>query len=121
MNELRFGILSFPIAAYADLVSLWQSVEELGFDSAWVADDINQAGYADFEPWVLLGALARDTSRLRIGTVATTIAYRPPALLAAQVISLDYLSDGRVEFGIGSGGPPNNYAMVGESVWSPKE
>ncbi len=83
MAPLTFGILSFPIAPYAELVRIWRNVEALGFDSAWMADDLNLPGYADFEPWTLLGALARETTRLRIGTLVTTITFRHPALLAA--------------------------------------
>ncbi len=121
MPGTRFGILSFPIGPYEELARLWRSLDELGFDSAWMADDLNRPGYADFEPWLLLGALARETSRLRIGTLVTTITYRHPALLAGQTITLDHVSDGRAEVGIGSGGPPNDYAMIGEPVWPPRE
>ncbi len=93
----------------------------MGFTTAWLADDLLQSGFADFEAWTLLAALARETSRLRIGTLVSSVVHRHPALLAAQAITLDHVSDGRAEVGIGAGGPPNNYALLGLEPWSAKE
>ena len=121
MGQLRFGILSFPTAPYDTLARIWRDAEALGFDSAWIVDDLNLPGYADFEPWSLLGAFARETTRLRIGTLVTAITFRHPAFLAGQAITLDHLSHGRVEVGLGSGGPPNNYDTLGLDHWPPKE
>jgi alkanesulfonate monooxygenase SsuD/methylene tetrahydromethanopterin reductase-like flavin-dependent oxidoreductase (luciferase family) len=121
VSQLRFGILSFPTAPYDTLARIWRDAEVLGFDSAWIVDDLNLPGYADFEPWALLGALARETSRLRIGTLVTAITFRHPAFLAAQAITLDHLSHGRVAVGLGSGGPPNNYGALGLGHWPAKE
>jgi len=118
VSQLRFGILSFTTAPYDTLAHLWQEVEALGFDSAWVDDDLNLPGMADFEAWALLGALARDTTRLRIGTLVTSITYRHPTLLAAQAITIDHLSGGRLQLGIGAGGMAGDYAVLGLDVWS---
>lgn len=122
MAPLRFGILSLARAPYDELAHIWRAVEALGFDSAWVNDDLNMAGWAaDFEAWSLLGALARETSRLRIGSLVTVITFRHPAVLAGQVTTLDHVSHGRVELGIGAGGPENQYPMLGLDEWSSKE
>jgi alkanesulfonate monooxygenase SsuD/methylene tetrahydromethanopterin reductase-like flavin-dependent oxidoreductase (luciferase family) len=122
MASLRFGILSLARAPYEELAEIWSRVETLGFDSAWVNDDLNTTGkISDFEAWSLLGALARETSRLRIGTFVTVVTFRHPAVLAGQVITLDHVTGGRIELGIGAGGPENQYPMLGLDEWPPKE
>ena len=117
MGHLTFGILSFPTAPYDDLAQCWRDVEALGFDGAWLADDLNLPGYSDFEIWTLLGALARDTGRLRLGTLVTSVTFRHPAFLAAQVITVDHLSRGRAEVALGAGADDmredgNNYEVL---------
>ena len=121
MGTLSFGILSFPEVPYDELARRCREVEALGFDSVWLADDLNIPGYADFEVWTLLGALARETARIRIGTLVAAVTFRHPAFLAAQAITVDHISQGRVEVGIGAGGPPNNYATLGLDSWAAAE
>jgi alkanesulfonate monooxygenase SsuD/methylene tetrahydromethanopterin reductase-like flavin-dependent oxidoreductase (luciferase family) len=121
MASMSFGIMSFCRAPYEDLARRFRSAEALGFDSAWVDDDILTPGYTDFEPWTLLAALARETTRLRLGTLVTVPTFRHPSFLAAQVVTLDHLSGGRAQLGFGAGGPPNNYGAVGQAEWSPHE
>jgi len=118
---MRFGIFTFSRAPYAEIARNFQVAEELGFTSAWVNDDLMVPDYADFEPWTLLGALARDTARIRLGTMVTAITFRHPALLAAQVLTVDQISEGRVTLGLGSGGPPHPYVAFGHDDWSPRE
>src|SRR5918998_2586437 len=121
MGQLRFGILSFAKAPFDDLARHWRAAEALGFDSAWVDDDLLTPGYNDFEAWTLLGVLARETARLRIGTLVTEVTFRHPAFLASQALTVDHASGGRVELGIGSGGPPNAYGAFGLEPWPLKE
>jgi alkanesulfonate monooxygenase SsuD/methylene tetrahydromethanopterin reductase-like flavin-dependent oxidoreductase (luciferase family) len=118
---MQFGIFSFGRVPYDDLARRFQQAEALGFVSAWVDDDILTPGYADFEPWTVLGALARDTDRMRLGTMVTAITFRHPSLLAAQVITLDHISVGRAALGLGAGGPPNPYRAFGQHEWAPRE
>ena len=118
---MRFGIFTFSRAPYADIASTFRLAEELGFASAWVNDDLMVPDYADFEPWTLLAAVARDTARIRLGTMVTAITFRHPSFLAAQVVTLDRISDGRVTLGLGSGGPPHPYGAFGHADWSPRE
>jgi len=117
---MRFGVLNFSIGPYERLSQRWKRFEALGFDDAWIADDVLIRGYADFESWTLLGALARDTQRMRIGTLVTTIRFRHPAFLAAQVLSLDQISGGRAAVAIGAGEPWQSETL-GEARWSAKE
>lgn len=118
---MRFGVFSFCRAPYGDLAQRFRRAEELGFASAWVDDDLLLPHYSDFEPWTLLSALARDTATIRLGTMVTAITFRHPSLLAAQVITLDHVSGGRAEVGLGAGGYPHPYAAFSQHPWSPRE
>jgi alkanesulfonate monooxygenase SsuD/methylene tetrahydromethanopterin reductase-like flavin-dependent oxidoreductase (luciferase family) len=118
---MRFGIFTFSRAPYAEIARSFRLAEELGFASAWVNDDLMVPDYADFEPWTLLAAVARDTTRIRLGTMVTAITFRHPSYLVAQAITLDHISEGRVTLGLGAGGPPHPYGAFGHAVWSPRE
>lgn len=118
---MRFGIFTFSRAPYEQIAQTFRLAEELGFASAWVNDDLMVPAYSDFEPWTLLGALARDTSRIRLGTMVTAITFRHPSFLAAQAITLDHISNGRATLGLGSGGPPHPYGAFGHEEWPPRE
>lgn len=118
---MRFGIFGFGRAPYAELAKRFRLAEELGFASAWVDDDLLVPHYSDFEPWTLLGALGRDTERIRLGTMVTAITFRHPSFLAAQVVTLDHVSNGRAELGLGAGGSPHPYAAFSQHRWTPRE
>ena len=118
---MKFGTFTFSRAPYDAIARTFRLAEELGFASAWVNDDLMVPDYSDFEPWTLLGALARDTSRIRLGTMVTAITFRHPSFLAAQALTLDHMSDGRATLGLGSGGPPHPYTAFGHSEWPPRE
>lgn len=117
---MRFGVLNFAIGPYERLSQRWKRFEALGFDDAWITDDVLIRGYADFEAWTLLGALAGETRLMRIGTLVTTIRFRHPAFLAAQVLGLDQISGGRAAVAIGAGEPYQS-ETIGEVRWSVKE
>lgn len=115
----RYGILTFAAGAFEPVAQLWRTAESLGFDDAWVVDDL--MGPYEFEPWTLLAALARETSRIRIGTLVTQIPFRHPTLLAAQAITVDRISSGRLEVGIGAGDPGTPIGAIGHDPWSAQE
>lgn len=117
----RFDILTLATGPFAEVAQRWREAEELGFDGAWLADSLSLLGVADFEAWSLLGALAPLTSRLRIGTLVTQITFRHPVLLAAQAITVDRISGGRLELGIGAGDYVADSAAVGLEAWSLNE
>ena len=94
--------------------------EELGFASGWLPDNFSRFGVG-FEPWTVLAALARATTRVRLGTLVTSVVARHPTLLALQVLTNDRLSGGRVELGIGAGDAPEDCDVFGLPRWPPRE
>ena len=117
----RFGILTFPVAPFSAVEREWTWAEELGFDHAWLPDGFSNLGLADFEVWTLLASLAKTTSRIRMGTLVTTIVARHPLLLAAMALTVDHLSSGRIEVGIGAGDQPTESDAFGLPRWPPAE
>lgn len=89
-----------------ELRSRVRFAEEAGFESAWVFDHFKPL-YADpngpcMEGWTLLSALAATTDRIRLGALVTGVTYRHPSVLAAEAVTVDHVSEGRVDFGIGA-------------------
>ncbi len=113
----RFDILTFPGGPFAAIAAEWRQAETLGFDGAFLVDTLAKPGFVDYEAWVTLAALARETSRIRIGTLVTVLPLRHPAVLAAQASSVDRISEGRLDVGIGAGDDPGDLAAVGIEPW----
>jgi F420-dependent oxidoreductase-like protein len=95
-------------ASYDDLLAVAQEAEALGFDAFFRSDHYMSIGEGTGLPgptdaWVTLGALARETTTIRLGTMVTAATFRYPGPLAIQVAQVDQMSGGRVELGIGSG------------------
>ena len=92
-------------------------VESLGFESLWVSDHFFMTDESVETPclecWTTLAALARDTRRLRLGSMVSAQSYRNPALLAKMAASLDNISGGRVNFGVGAGWKDVEYEAYG--------
>jgi len=95
-------------ATYDDLLRVAKASEDLGFDAFFRSDHLQRIGPGDPGPgptdsWVTLGALARETSRIRLGTMMSSATFRLPGPLAIAVAQVDVMSNGRVEFGVGAG------------------
>ncbi|MDE0233863.1 MAG: LLM class flavin-dependent oxidoreductase, partial [bacterium] len=106
MKGFRFGVYTPQWKPYQVLLDNWRYFEELGFDSIWPCDHFHNPGHPDkpfFEGWTVLAALAAETSRIRVGVLVSSNTFRHPALLAQQAITLDHVSEGRLDFGVGAG------------------
>jgi F420-dependent oxidoreductase-like protein len=95
-------------ASYDDQLRIARHTEELGFDGFFRSDHYLVMGDGDGLPgptdsWVTLGALAVQTSRIKLGTLVTSATFRLPGPLAISVAQVDQMSGGRVELGIGAG------------------
>src|SRR4051794_9962227 len=103
---------------YDDLVRLAQASERLGFDGFFRSDHLQRISQGDPGPgstdaWITLAGLARETTRLRLGTMVTSGTFRRPGLLAIMVATVDAMSAGRVELGLGSGWFQTEHASYG--------
>src|SRR3954454_4062788 len=94
-------------ADYDDLLAVARRTEEAGYDGFFRSDHYLTMGGDGLpgptDAWVTLGALARETSRIRLGTLMTSATFRLPGPLAIAVAQVDRMSGGRVEFGLGAG------------------
>ncbi len=123
-RDRRFGVLLNQDAPLSELRERWRRIEEMGFDQIFVADhsgDYRNLGGTWFDGWTVLAAMATDTGQVRIGTLVTNPILRGPALLAKEAVTVDHLSGGRLELGIGTGIAPFDHAAVGSDPWPPKE
>ena len=106
---MRFGIKTAPqLCSWQELVDVWRAADEISlFESAWNFDHF----YPLLEPktgpcmeaWVTLSALAQATERIRVGCMVNGTPYRHPAVLANMAASLDLVSNGRLDLGLGAG------------------
>lgn len=95
-------------ASYDHQLAFAQAAERLGFDGYFRSDHYLHMGPGDPLPgptdaWTTLAGLARETSRIRLGTLVSSVTYRVPGILAIQVAEVDAMSGGRVELGLGTG------------------
>jgi alkanesulfonate monooxygenase SsuD/methylene tetrahydromethanopterin reductase-like flavin-dependent oxidoreductase (luciferase family) len=122
---LRFHVLLLPNVDWAELKARVLWLEQLGVEVAALADHV--VDWANptvpwLETWTALPALAGATRTIRLSTVVTQIPLRNPAMLARQLFTLDHISRGRIELGLGTGLTIDpSSSMIGVPNWEPRE
>jgi len=106
-----------PARAWARTVAVAHEAEALGFDSIWLFDHVETepepTDEITFEAFVGLSALAAETARVRLGHLVLCAGYRNPALVAKMIATLDVVSGGRAELGLGAGWKEDEYTAYG--------
>ncbi|HEY3992879.1 MAG TPA: LLM class F420-dependent oxidoreductase [Ktedonobacteraceae bacterium] len=106
-----------PVEAYETMTRVAQTADELNFASVWLVDHFDTiprpSQEKTFECWTTTAAIARDTKRVRIGQLVTCNGYRNPAFLAKMASTVDVLSHGRLNFGIGAGWYEHEFRSYG--------
>lgn len=105
-------------ASYDDLLAVAREAEALGFDAFFRSDHYLKMGDVPGLPgptdsWITLAGLARDTERIRLGTLVTAATFRLPGPLAISIAQVDAMSGGRIELGLGSGWYDQEHAAYG--------
>ncbi len=114
----RLDLVGIDTSQHWDtMVSVTRKAEELGFTSAWVYDHFHTVPLptqeVTYEAWTLMAALAAATDTIRLGQMCTCNGYRNPAYLAKVASSVDVISGGRIEMGIGGGWYEHEYLAYG--------
>ena len=100
-------------ASYEAIKKIAIESERLGYRSIWHFDHFIMGGYPQFECWTVLSALASETKRIRLGTMVLSISYRYPSVLAKMAATLDVISGGRLDLGLGAGWDESEYQAYG--------
>jgi F420-dependent oxidoreductase-like protein len=124
---MRFAFKTAPQnTTFDDMLEVWRAADDIDvFESGWTFDHFYPI-FSDstgpcLEGWITLTALAQATTRLRLGTLVTGIQYRHPAVLANMAATLDIVSGGRLELGIGAGWNEEESGAYGIALGTPKE
>lgn len=136
MTSLIFGAFvpqgwKMELSSIEGAENKWQTaleiaelIEDLGYDSIWVYDHFHNvprpAHEAVFECWTTIAALSQATSRVRLGQMVGCNSYRSPAVLAKMTSTIDVISGGRLDWGIGAGWYENEYKGYGFEFPAPK-
>jgi F420-dependent oxidoreductase-like protein len=131
LEEIKFGVfLPFyafesaemkPSAIFDMVRDVVLECERLGYDSVWLDDHLMFGKQPILECWTTLSALSALTSKIRLGTMVTCSSFRNPALLTKMATTLDVISNGRLELGIGAGEQKKEYVAYGIPFSEPRE
>src|SRR5699024_5962910 len=115
---MKYGLNIPPFTDAATVVDWARQAESSGWDGGFLWDDLQwNPGVQPLDPWVLLGAMAQVTERVRLGTLITPLSRRRPHMMAKHLVTLDHLSAGRAVPGVGLGDPvARDFEAVGEEA-----
>jgi alkanesulfonate monooxygenase SsuD/methylene tetrahydromethanopterin reductase-like flavin-dependent oxidoreductase (luciferase family) len=120
---MRFGLKVNPRTW--EEAARWAGIaEEAGFDGLWTGDNMRNPrdpAIPVHDGPTLISAWAATTKRIRVGLLIGNVVFRRPTVLAKQAVTLDHISGGRFELGIGAGLWPTDHGMAGVPMWSPRE
>lgn len=120
---VRFGVQVAPEGvSYEKVAETFRLIEELGYDSGWLNDhlltSVGDEDDSQLESWMTLAALATETERSRLGILVTSSTFRHPAVLAKMAVTVDHISDGRLNLGIGAGWQKREHEAYGIPFYS---
>jgi alkanesulfonate monooxygenase SsuD/methylene tetrahydromethanopterin reductase-like flavin-dependent oxidoreductase (luciferase family) len=120
---MRFGLKVNP--GTWEEATLWAGIaEDAGFDGLWTGDNMRNPRDPSIpvhDGPTLISAWAATTTRIRVGLLIANVVFRRPTLLAKQAVTLDHISGGRFDLGIGSGVWPTDHGMSGVPMWTARE
>ena len=121
---MHIGLVILPTDPWSEARRQWEWADDSGFHTAWTYDHIRWGGMPD-GPWhaavPVLAAAAAVTERVRLGTLVATPNFRHPVTLAREAITLDDLSEGRLDLGLGPGSEGFDATALGQEPWPPAE
>src|SRR6201746_2162621 len=123
MATLRFCAYQYQHLPLDQLRERWRQADELGFDVLWNCDTVvepDRPRHAMFDGPTTLTLMAAETSRIRVGTLVSSLYFRHPVTLARAAMTVDHLSEGRVEVALGVGDPTAGGSTAGVTL-SPAE
>lgn len=125
-SPLRFGLfLSQARKGWPEVLDEFSMAEELGFDHAWLVDHlVDTDGTPEdgfLEAWTLLAAIAARTERIRLGVLVSSNTFRHPAILLKEAVTVDHVSNGRLNLGIGTGWHEEEHRRFGIDLPGPRE
>ncbi|MGH9272490.1 MAG: LLM class flavin-dependent oxidoreductase, partial [Ilumatobacteraceae bacterium] len=123
--KMELASIDGAAAKWDKAVEIAQLAEELGYDSIWVYDHFHNvprpAHEAVFECWTTMAAISQRTSRIRLGQMVGCNSYRNPGVLAKVTATVDVISGGRLDWGIGAGWYENEYRSYGYEFPKPAQ
>jgi F420-dependent oxidoreductase-like protein len=131
LNKIKFGVfLPFyafkfeetnPSSHFDRVRTIVLECEQLGYDSIWLDDHLMFGKKPILECWTTIAALSSITTKIRLGTMVTCNSFRNPALLAKMAATLDVISNGRLELGIGAGVQKDEHIAYGVPFSQPQD